>query len=135
MGDSVSHEPSAAGPSPGGIRWEIEFYEDILKRNPDYVEVLSLLGGLYTGSKMYAKGLYVDQRLAMLKKDDPIVQYNLGCSYALVRQTDRAFEALNRAVDLGYRDTKHMADDHDLDGIRSDPRYAALVARIEQGTR
>ena len=48
MSDTVSHEPSQPA-SDQGTRWEIEFYEDILRRNPDYVEVLAVLGGTSWG--------------------------------------------------------------------------------------
>ena len=130
MGDSVSHEQFPGSQDLGDTKWEMRFYEDILKRNPNYVEVLMLLGNLYTGTKMYAKGLEVDRRLATLKKDDPVVHYNLACSYALLNQADLAFGALDKAVELGYRDVEHMNRDSDLARIRSDPRYARLVERI-----
>ncbi len=130
MGDSVSFEQSPAGQNLGGAKWEMRFYEDILKRNPDYVEVLMLLGNLYTGRKMYAQGLQVDQRLATLKKDDPIIHYNLACSHSLLKQVGDAFRALSKAVELGYRDVEHMEKDSDLDNVRSDPRYAEAVRKM-----
>lgn len=129
MGDSFANNDLNF---PEGPKWEIEFYEDIVSRNPNYVEVLMLLGSLYTGSKMYAKGLNVDQRLAQLKQTDPIVQYNLACSYALVGLPEKAFVALAQAVELGYHDAKHMENDADLNSIRSDPRYAAIISRIQK---
>ncbi len=128
MGDPVSHERTPAGQELGGVNWEIQFYEDVLKRKPDYVEVLMLLGGLYTGSKMYKQGLKVDERLAELKASDPIVQYNLACSYSLVNQVDKAIDALRKAVQFGYCDVDHMNHDDDLVSIRSDRRYAELLA-------
>ena len=127
MGDSFANEELNF---PEGPKWEIEFYEDIVSRNPNYVEVLMLLGSLYTGSKMYAKGLNVDQRLAQLKQDDPIVQYNLACSYSLLNQADKAIEVLKKAIELGYSDVDHMTKDTDLDNLRSDPRYVEIVDRI-----
>ena len=135
MGDSVSQDPSPAGQGVDGTRWEIAFYEDILARNPDYVEVLSLLGNLYTGSKMYVQGLKVDERLATLKQDDPIVHYNLACSYSLLKQPDRSFAALEKAVHLGYSDVEHMQNDSDLDAIRSDPRYQQVLDRMRSPER
>ena len=128
MGDAAPHELPAPSNIPKDTNWEIKFYQNILSRSPNYVEVLMVLGNLYTGSKMYAKGLEVDQRLASLKKDDPVVQYNLACSYALLNQANEAFAALNKAAELGYRDVDHMNNDPDLDKIRSDPRYAEAVA-------
>ncbi|MFH1732316.1 MAG: hypothetical protein ABIF82_11795 [Planctomycetota bacterium] len=129
MGDWAGHERSPKWRDVGAA-WEINFYEDILKRHPDYVDVLSLLGGLYTRNKMYAEGLKVDQRLATLKEDDPIVHYNLACSYSLLNEPNRAFEALDRAMAHGYRDADHMEKDRDLDNVRSDPRYAGATSRM-----
>lgn len=129
MGDWAAHDRSPKWRDVGAA-WEINFYEDILKRHPDYVEVLSLLGALYTRNKMYAEGLKVDQRLATLKEDDPIIHYNLACSYSLLNQADRAFVALDRAMELGYRDADHMDEDGDLNNIRADPRYARATSRM-----
>jgi len=128
MGDWAAHERSPKRDV--GAAWEITFYEDILKRHPDYVEVLSLLGALYTGNKMYAEGLKVDERLATLKEDDPIVHYNLACSYSLLNQPNRAFEALERAIAQGYRDADHMDKDGDLDNVRGDPRYDRATSKM-----
>jgi len=132
MAEPVSHEQTPTREDLDGTAWQIGFYEDILKRNPDYAEVLMLLAGLYTDKRMYAKGLRMDQRLAELRKEDPRAWYNLGCSYALVNQADRAFEALFHAVELGYDDVAHMSGDSDLERLRSDPRYAEVVARIRR---
>jgi tetratricopeptide (TPR) repeat protein len=128
MGDWAPQEKRSANNA--GPDWEIAFYEDVLKRHPDYVEVLHQLGSLYTSSSMYAKGLKVDQRLAKLREDDPIVRYNLACSYALLKQADKAFAALAEAIELGYTDADHMDKDEDLDNVRHDPRYAEAVARM-----
>lgn len=130
MGETVNNKP-VRDPQPGSVSWQIEFYEDILKRNPNYVEVLMLLAGLYTDSKMYKKGLGVDQKLATLRCDDPIVQYNLACSYSLVHDTDKSVKALKKAVELGYFDADHIEEDPDLDGIRHDPRYTDLMSKIK----
>lgn len=132
MPDFVSHEHPAAGREIRDAEWEIRFYEDIIKRNPNYVEVLTLLGNLYTGRKLYTKGLEVDRRLASLRQDDPIVHYNLACSYALLNQPDEAFQALFRAIELGYSDVEHMEADSDLDKVRTDPRYTEALKRARR---
>jgi DNA-binding winged helix-turn-helix (wHTH) protein/TolB-like protein/Flp pilus assembly protein TadD len=43
---------------------------------------------------------------------------------------DRTFEALGRAADMGAPFLYQIRQDPELDGIRRDPRYAALLARI-----
>jgi tetratricopeptide (TPR) repeat protein len=136
MSDSVSPEPQGgSAPEHGSddtALWEMRFYQDILARAPNYVEVLMLLGNLYTGNRMYAEGLQVDKRLASLRKDDPIVHYNLACSYSLMNRHDESITALRRAVELGYGDEEHLEHDSDLDGLRSDPRYVEVVSEIRR---
>jgi len=115
------------------IDFEIAFYEGILGFHEDYADVLAVIGHLYTERGLFEKGLAVDLKLARLHPESALVQYNLACSYALTVQIDLAFEALDRAFELGYRDWQHMEEDRDLNGIREDPRYMPLLQRMQQG--
>lgn len=110
------------------LDFEIEFYERLLAEKGDFVEVLLPLGEAYTKKGLYQKGLDVDLRLSRLRKDDPVVFYNLACSYALLSMVDASLETLQQSVALGYRDFEHMDLDPDLEGIRNDPRYTRLKA-------
>ena len=63
--------------------------------------------------------------------------YNVGNLYALAGETDRAFAWLDRAVQAGYRDPRWLVADPDLEGIRDDPRFEALLERLsapDEGT-
>jgi tetratricopeptide (TPR) repeat protein len=109
------------------LDFEIWFYEGITKDCPDYVEVLQALGNSYTARGYYEKGLFVDRKLATLCPADPVVYYNLACSYSLIGELDEAFKSLDQAVKLGYNDVQHMSADPDLKNLRSDPRYAEIL--------
>ncbi|MEO8348005.1 MAG: M56 family metallopeptidase [Acidobacteriota bacterium] len=52
--------------------------------------------------------------------------YNIACGYALKGDRDRAFEWLEKAMDAGFELDHYMDRDDDLDGLRSDPRFAQL---------
>ena len=108
---------------------EVLFLEALRKRCPRHPGVLKALGDLYTGTGRIEEGLDVDVLLSRLCPRDDMVWYNLGCSYALTGQADRAFEALDRAVELGYRDTAWMRKDDDLASLRDDPRFSRLLQR------
>ena len=64
--------------------------EGLVRRDPDYVDALQLLGDHYTQRGRYAEGLKVDEHLSCLEPHDPLVFYNLACSYSLTDQFDRA---------------------------------------------
>jgi tetratricopeptide (TPR) repeat protein len=110
----------------------IGFLEGIVKRDPAYVEALQLLGDDYTRRGKFQSGLEVDERLTELRPGDPLVQYNLACSYSLTAQFEKAATALDRAIDLGYRDFKWLSRDPDLKAFRAHALYKAIQARVRK---
>lgn len=102
---------------------------------PHHEPVLQALGHLYTRVGRYEDGLKVDLELTRLQPDNPQNWYNLGCSYALTGNFDKAFESLNKAIDLGYDDADWMRKDEDLAPLREDPRFVALLARLSSKPR
>ena len=128
---STGHSP--ARPVAGSqLDFEIEFFGAVLERNPDYVDVLRVMGNNLTLKGRYAQGLQIDKRLVQLRPNDPLAQYNLACSYALLKRPEQALKTLRRAVELGYRDFRYMREDRDLESIRHDPRFRALVREFEK---
>jgi tetratricopeptide (TPR) repeat protein len=111
---------------------EIEFMEGLVRRDPDYVDALQLLGDDYTRRGRFAEGLKVDESLARLEPEDALVFYNLACSYSLTDQFDRAALALEKAMDLGYRDFAWLAKDPDLKKFRQQPAYDEIKDRIRR---
>lgn len=109
------------------LDFEISFCEDLIKAKPDFVEVLVLLGEAYTKRGLYRKGLDVDKRLLGLKPNDPIVNYNLACSYSLIGDIDASIEALKDAVKKGYFDADFMKKDPDLANARKDKRFKKII--------
>ncbi len=109
---------------------EIGFIEGVVKRDPNYLEALQILGDDYTRRGRFVDGLKVDERLAKLRPQDSLVQYNLACSYSLTDRLELALEALERALSLGYRDFKWLAEDPDLENLRQHPLYRKIRAKI-----
>jgi tetratricopeptide (TPR) repeat protein len=111
---------------------KIEFVEGLVRRDPDYVDALQLLGDHYTQRGRYVEGLRVDERLARLRPGDALVYYNLACSYSLTAQFDRAVLALEKALSLGYRDFNWLARDPDLHKLRQQPVYRNIENQIRR---
>ncbi len=116
------------------LGFEIRFFEGIARRDPRYIEALQILGDAYTKAGEWEKGLRIDERLAKLCPDNPLVFYNLACSYSLLRRVDDAFSALTEAVKRGYNDIRWLARDPDLDNLRHDHRFEKIRTDLKQKT-
>ena len=132
----TSHRPTAEAPQGSVVAmlaerpqvdFELAFYGAILGRVPDYADVLQAHSGNLTAKGLVKEGLTVDRALVELRPDDPDVRYNLACRYALLRQPDLAVATLRAAIELGYRDFRYMIRDRDLESVRKDPRFRALL--------
>jgi len=88
--------------------------------------------GDYMTGEAWEKAEETARILVAIAKDRPASHYNLACALARRGKSDEAFASLERAIELGWRQYEHFAHlDPDLDSLRNDPRFAALVARLE----
>ena len=111
---------------------KIQFIEGLVRRDPNYVEALQILGDHYTQRGRISEGLKVDERLARLEPSNPLVFYNLACSYSLAGEMDHAANALEKALELGYRDFAWLARDPDLKLLRNHAAFDDLKNKIRQ---
>jgi tetratricopeptide (TPR) repeat protein len=120
-------------PAPQELRdldLEIVFLEGLMQRDPGYIEALQILGDDYTRRDRFQDGLRIDERLSRLRPRDPMVHYNLACSYSLTLQCDLAARALDTAINLGYNDFDWMARDPDLQPLREHAGYKKIQAKV-----
>lgn len=111
---------------------KISFIEGVVKRDPQYVEALQILGDFYAERGSFEKSLVVDQQLSALQPENSLVFYNLACSYSLNQDYKLAAAALDKAITLGYRDFKWLAKDPDLRILRQHPEYRSIEAKIRK---
>jgi tetratricopeptide (TPR) repeat protein len=111
---------------------KISFLEGIIHRDPSYVEALQILGDHYTQRGSYEQSLKVDERLSRLEPQNPLVFYNLACSYSLNGEYNHAAAALENALLLGYRDFKWLAKDPDLRQLRKHPLFRNIQDKIRK---
>jgi hypothetical protein len=111
---------------------EISFLEGLVRRDPEYADALQILGDDYTKRGRVEDGLRVDQQLSGLCPGDPLVHYNLACSFSLAERPVEACAALDQAINLGYRDFRWLARDPDLAHVRRHPQFKKIMARINQ---
>jgi len=117
------------------IDFQIQFYEGILKQKEDFIQALIAVGDLYTKKGFYERGLAVDQKLSRLRPNDPVILYNLACSYSLLNQIDEAFAAIQRAVDAGYTNLDFLQNDTDLANLFHDERFQRYFADLKRKSK
>lgn len=110
--------------------FEISFFESVFHHDPRNPEVIELLGGLYTRVGRIADGLRMDRKLVKLLPENATAHYNLACSLALSKRKADALKSLRDAVDLGYDDYAWMSQDPDLEELKNDPQFKAILARL-----
>ena len=109
------------------LDFDLAFFGRILNRRPDYVDVLRCQGELLSRKGLHEQALAVDRQLAELLPTDYVVRYNLACSLAMGGHPREAIAALRAALENGYDDFEYLESDSDLDPLRDDPAYRALM--------
>jgi tetratricopeptide (TPR) repeat protein len=111
----------------GQLDFDIDFFERLLLRKSDSVEVLRTLAELVSRKGLVKRAVELDRRLVELMPDDFLARYNLACSLARAGRPDEAIDSLSRAILLGYDDLTHMETDPDLESLRDHPDFRSLL--------
>lgn len=67
--------------------------------------------------------------LAAKFPDDPGTYYDQACLYSRMGRTEDALKAIKTALERGYNNFRHIADDDDLDPVRNIPEFVSLVGK------
>ncbi len=111
----------------GQLDFDLEFFDAILRRHPDYLDVLRCQGQLLSRKSLHQRALEIDRRVVQLAPKDAVAHYNLGCSLAMTGHCKEAVDALRQALRHGYSDIDYLEADRDLDSVRNDPDYEELL--------
>ncbi len=87
------------------------------------IGVLALLG-------RREESLEFAQRAIALRPHDASTYYNAACGAVHSHDYEQALDWLERAVELGYRNADWIANDPDMNPLRSNPRYHQLLKRL-----
>jgi len=119
-----------SAPNQQDFSFEIEFFDNLSRRNPKDVRVLEALAHCYTRSGKISDGLRVDRRIVRHDPENPVAHYNLACSLALKNRKKEAVESLREAVALGYSDIAWIMQDEDLESLREFIPFLEFVREV-----
>jgi adenylate cyclase len=111
-------------------RRTVELIERQLDMNPDDTRALYLGAANLSSLGEVQRALDWAGRAFEAGGDEPMVLYNVACTYALLGESEHSLELLEKAVSLGWGDRAWLETDSDLDSLRSEPRFKALLERI-----
>jgi Flp pilus assembly protein TadD len=92
-------------------------------------EAYTNLGVAYIQVGKNNKALDALREGVRLAPNDPMAQYNLAVIYSLMNQNDRSLEALDLALKNGFNNADALRFDRDLDNVRGEPEFRAILER------
>jgi serine/threonine protein kinase/Flp pilus assembly protein TadD len=108
----------------------VNVIEQWLDLNPDDARALNLGATIWSNLGQPEKALEWARRSLVIDKEDPQLLYNVACVYAIEGMRDDAIQCLERAVDKGYGHKEWIEHDSDLNSLRNDKRFQALLERM-----
>jgi len=106
----------------------------VLEENPKMDGIRPLYAEFLAGAGKHEEALaqLTDDALDVSRADHDMA-YWVGSTYALTGDKDLAFKWLNKAIRLGNQNKPYFENDTNLDSLRDDPRFAELMAKMNNG--
>jgi adenylate cyclase len=109
-------------------RQVLELLPNYLLQNPDDARARMYYALALVINGQRDDALVEGTKALELSADDPMMLYNCACLYARLGEVARAVETLRQAIAGGYENFGWMKHDPDLDPLRSEPDFVALLA-------
>ena len=101
-----------------------------LDLNPDDARAATMRAVSLCRLGRVEEGLEWAERALVTDDEDAGVRYNAACLFSVAGRVDRALACLEEALAVGFGNRAWLERDPDLDGVRHDPRFAELMARL-----
>jgi non-specific serine/threonine protein kinase len=125
---SVYHGLGRAGEAEATERRALKLAEKHIEIHPDDPRALYLGATILVRMAENAKGLEWARRALAIDPEETSILYNVACVYALLGRTEEALECLRKVMEHGTFYKNWAAKDSDLDSLRSDPSFQALLS-------
>jgi non-specific serine/threonine protein kinase len=99
--------------------------------NPDFSSADLGIAQVYLAEGKYDQARQLFES-SWRSRRSPTMLHFLSCAYAGLGDKDKALGALEEALKLGFRDFAALENNPTLAPLRTDPRFAALIARYRK---
>jgi adenylate cyclase len=112
------------------VRQGLKVADAHLQLNPDDARAWYFSAGMLMRLGQRDQALERARRASTIDPEDSAVLYNVGCVYALAGSGEEALDHLDKAIQNGFGHRDWLENDSDLDSIRDQPRFQALLRKL-----
>ena len=106
----------------------LQLVEKYSASHPDDARALYLGATILVRIGEHEKGAEWARRAIAIDPEETSILYNVACVFALLGKTEDAFACLGKVMHAGTFYKNWAAKDSDLDSLRSDPRFHAMIS-------
>lgn len=98
--------------------------------NPDDPRAATMRAVSLCRLGLLEEGVHWAERALAIDPEDAAVRYNVACLYSLEGMKDKAIACLEEAIRVGFGNRGWLEHDPDLNPLRGDPRFEALISSM-----
>lgn len=113
------------------LRESLKKAEHHLQLHPDDVRAVYLGAGALCRLGENARAMEWSERALAMDPEEAAVLYNIACNYAVLKETDKSLDCLEKAFRQGFGHKEWIENDPDFASVRNHPRFKALLLGLE----